>query len=266
MATPDDRKFRSCQIGYMGAAQWNDLSRGATTGSTGRTGGANAIGLKPLMSGVRTEDEACSQSSTAIGWRRAKAAAAEAKTERHEPGRACGTKRALSPSDIEPEAERCNSRLNKFRNSVPRGALPRRQGMATLAGALRPDANSGCPPGTRRPSSPKPAARDFAHLLRRRSGLKTRLPHQHRTVKRHQPARARAPRTTSATSRSSSRTTARASWFNWFTLYYRYKTVDSYFGTSYYTLDTSSNQPLIKKKKVVLKNDYIHHVVDVYHV
>ena len=31
MATPDDlEEFRSCQIGYMGgAAQWNDLSRGA---------------------------------------------------------------------------------------------------------------------------------------------------------------------------------------------------------------------------------------------
>jgi benzoate/toluate 1,2-dioxygenase beta subunit len=54
--------------------------------------------------------------------------------------------------------------------------------------------------------------------------------------------------------------------FNWFTLYYRYETADTYFGTSFYTLDTSSPQPLIKKKKVVLKSDYIHHVVDIYHV
>ena len=54
--------------------------------------------------------------------------------------------------------------------------------------------------------------------------------------------------------------------FNWFTLYYRYETLDTYFGTSFYTLDTSGEQPLIKKKKVILKNDYIHHVVDVYHV
>jgi benzoate/toluate 1,2-dioxygenase beta subunit len=54
--------------------------------------------------------------------------------------------------------------------------------------------------------------------------------------------------------------------FNWFTLYYRYQTVDTYFGTSFYTLDLSSGRPLIKKKKVVLKNDYIHHVVDIYHV
>ena len=55
-------------------------------------------------------------------------------------------------------------------------------------------------------------------------------------------------------------------WFNWFTLYYRYQSVDTYFGTSFYTLDTSGAQPLIKKKRVVLKNDYIHHVVDIYHV
>jgi benzoate/toluate 1,2-dioxygenase beta subunit len=54
--------------------------------------------------------------------------------------------------------------------------------------------------------------------------------------------------------------------FNWFTLYFRYQTVDTYFGTSFYTLDTSGEQPLITYKKVILKNDYIHHVVDVYHV
>jgi benzoate/toluate 1,2-dioxygenase beta subunit len=54
--------------------------------------------------------------------------------------------------------------------------------------------------------------------------------------------------------------------FNWFTLYYRYQSVDTYYGTSFYTLDTSGPQPVITKKKVVLKNDYIHHVVDIYHV
>ncbi|WP_324643395.1 benzoate 1,2-dioxygenase small subunit [Pseudarthrobacter sp. LT1] len=52
--------------------------------------------------------------------------------------------------------------------------------------------------------------------------------------------------------------------FNWFTLYFRYNTTDTYFGTSYYTVDLSGPQPVILKKKVVLKNDYIHHVVDVY--
>lgn len=54
--------------------------------------------------------------------------------------------------------------------------------------------------------------------------------------------------------------------FNWATFSYRYKTTDTYFGTSFYTLDTSSGAPLIARKKVVLKNDYIHHVVDIYHI
>ena len=54
--------------------------------------------------------------------------------------------------------------------------------------------------------------------------------------------------------------------FNWHTLSHRYKETISFFGTSYYTLDTSGEQPLITYKKVVLKNDYIRQVIDIYHV
>ena len=54
--------------------------------------------------------------------------------------------------------------------------------------------------------------------------------------------------------------------FNWHTLSYRYKTCDSYFGTSFYTLDMRAPQPLIKAKKVVLKNDYVRQVIDIYHI
>lgn len=59
MATPDDlEEFRACQIGYMGSgAQWNDLSRGAKHWIDGPDEGAAAIGLKPLLSGAKTEDE-----------------------------------------------------------------------------------------------------------------------------------------------------------------------------------------------------------------
>ena len=59
MATPDDlEEFRSCQIGYMaGNAMWNDLSRGATHWIDGPDAGADAIGLEPLLSGAKTEDE-----------------------------------------------------------------------------------------------------------------------------------------------------------------------------------------------------------------
>ena len=52
--------------------------------------------------------------------------------------------------------------------------------------------------------------------------------------------------------------------FNWHTMYFRYNTVDPYYGTSFYTIDFSGNAPLIRRKTVVLKNDYIHHVVDIY--
>ena len=54
--------------------------------------------------------------------------------------------------------------------------------------------------------------------------------------------------------------------FNWVTFSFRYKSVDTYFGTSFYTLDTAGHTPVITWKKVVLKNDYIHHVVDIYHI
>ena len=54
--------------------------------------------------------------------------------------------------------------------------------------------------------------------------------------------------------------------FNWHTLSFRYKTTDSYFGTSFYTLDMRGPQALIKAKKVVLKNDYVRQVIDIYHI
>lgn len=54
--------------------------------------------------------------------------------------------------------------------------------------------------------------------------------------------------------------------FNWVTHSFRYDIVDMYFGSARYLLDTSGKKPLIKKKHVVLKNDYIHHMLDVYHV
>ena len=54
--------------------------------------------------------------------------------------------------------------------------------------------------------------------------------------------------------------------FNWVTHSFRYNVVDVYFGSSEYTLDTSGEKPLIKRKYIILKNDYIHHVLDIYHI
>jgi len=59
MATPDDlEEFRACQMAMMGrAARWNDLCRGASHWVEGADAAAEAIGLKPVMSGMKTEDE-----------------------------------------------------------------------------------------------------------------------------------------------------------------------------------------------------------------
>ena len=54
--------------------------------------------------------------------------------------------------------------------------------------------------------------------------------------------------------------------FNWVTYSFRYKTVATYFGMSRYVIDFSSEKPVIKKKYIVLKNDYINQVIDIYHV
>ena len=54
--------------------------------------------------------------------------------------------------------------------------------------------------------------------------------------------------------------------FNWATHSFRYDIVNLYFGSSQYTIDTSGEKPLIKRKYVVLKNDYIHHLLDIYHI
>ncbi|MDY7114777.1 benzoate 1,2-dioxygenase small subunit [Halomonas sp. SSL-5] len=54
--------------------------------------------------------------------------------------------------------------------------------------------------------------------------------------------------------------------FNWHTLVHRYKKTLEFFGSSFYTLDVSGEQPLIKRKVVQLNNDYIHQVIDIYHI
>ena len=54
--------------------------------------------------------------------------------------------------------------------------------------------------------------------------------------------------------------------FNWHTMSFRYKAVDHFYGTSFYSLDTRGENLLIKAKKVILKNDYVRQVIDVYHI
>ena len=59
MGTSDDlEEFRACQSGYAGSVPgWNDLSRGAPLWIHGPDENAKAMGLNPLISGERSEDE-----------------------------------------------------------------------------------------------------------------------------------------------------------------------------------------------------------------
>jgi benzoate/toluate 1,2-dioxygenase alpha subunit len=59
MATPDDlEEFRACQIGFMGrAARWNDISRGAKHWVQGGDSTAEELGLRPVLSSPRGDDE-----------------------------------------------------------------------------------------------------------------------------------------------------------------------------------------------------------------
>ncbi|EME37376.1 Benzoate 1,2-dioxygenase beta subunit [Kocuria palustris PEL] len=51
---------------------------------------------------------------------------------------------------------------------------------------------------------------------------------------------------------------------NWLTGYFRYNNDMYYWGCAEVDIDLSGDEPQITKKKVVLKNDYIHQVIDVY--
>lgn len=59
MGTPDDlEEFRSCQIAYKSSAlKYNDMSRGATHWIYGQDGQAEKMGIKPIISGIKSEDE-----------------------------------------------------------------------------------------------------------------------------------------------------------------------------------------------------------------
>lgn len=54
--------------------------------------------------------------------------------------------------------------------------------------------------------------------------------------------------------------------YNFHTLSHRYKATDHYFGTTFVTLRKTGRDYLIARKKIVLKNDYIRQVIDIYHL
>lgn len=54
--------------------------------------------------------------------------------------------------------------------------------------------------------------------------------------------------------------------YNFSTLSFRYRQTDQYFGTIFATVRKQDGELKISRKKIVLKNDYIRQVIDIYHV
>jgi benzoate/toluate 1,2-dioxygenase beta subunit len=256
MATPDDlEEFRASQNGYLAApsAPWNDMSRGATHWIEGPDDDARAIGINPLRSGVKVEDEGLYPIQHRY-WQTAmqQAVVAESKSAvTVTPGRKTHADFQEVEQFLYREARMLDDR--DFEGWLEYYA---------------PDAEFWMPAWDDDDTLSTDPQREISLIwYGNRGGLEDRV------------FRIRTERS-SATSIPEPRTGHNITnveilgqtdgqcevRFNWFTLYYRYEAIDTYFGTSFYTLDTSGDRPLIKKKKVILKSDYIHHVVDIYHV
>lgn len=54
--------------------------------------------------------------------------------------------------------------------------------------------------------------------------------------------------------------------YNFHTLSFRYLKADHFFGTIYVTIKKDGDELKISNKKIVLKNDYIRQVIDIYHI
>lgn len=54
--------------------------------------------------------------------------------------------------------------------------------------------------------------------------------------------------------------------YNWCTLSHRYQKTDNYFGHNTLVLHKGENGWQIRRKTVQLNNDYISHVIDIYHI
>ena len=257
MATPDDlEEFRSCQLTFRAtAAPWNDMSRGAEHWLTGPgRGGEGARHGRRVSAGCATRTRACSPSSTATGCETMQPKAATPRTQTHDHDRRRAPRQLITQNDDRAVP-------------LPRGPLPRRPRVREVAGVLRRRRRLWMPSWADDDRLTEDPQRDISLIYyANKGGLEDRV------------FRIRTDRS-SATSLPEPRTSHNISnvevierrgdlvdvRFNWHTMYFRYKTVDPYYGTSFYTIDFSGHAPLIRRKTVVLKNDYIHHVVDIYH-
>ena len=248
MATPDDlEEFRSCQKTYLAtAAPWNDMSRGAKHWIEGADEDAKTLGLNPVSSGVKTEDEGLFVVQHGY-WQKAmqKGLEIEAAEEAEQPGR--GQARvAADPSRTSlttfPEGDPMAISLSEVEQFLYREAryLDDREFDKWLE-CYAPDCEFWMPAWDDDDTLVTDPQREISLIYyNNRGGLEDRV------------FRIKTDRS-SATSLPEPRTSHNISnveivgqdgdlvevRFNWLTLYYRYQNIDTYFGTSFYTLDVS---------------------------
>ena len=260
MATPDDlEEFRSCQLTFRApgrAVERHEPRRPALADRSRQV--AESLGMHGVISaGSRTRTRASTPSSTATGWRRcATALAARKATDPHDapPKRQAGSNQLITQNMIEQflyrEARYLDDRefekwLECYADDVVYW-MPSWDDNDMLVEDPQRDisliyyANKG-------------GLEDRVFRIRTERSSATSLP---------EPRTSHNITNVEVIERRGDLVDVR---FNWHTMYFRYKTIDPYYGTSFYTIDFSGEQPLIRRKTVVLKNDYIHHVVDVYH-
>ena len=250
---PDDlEEFRASQNGFLAApaAPWNDMSRGATHGSRARTRTRGRSGSTRSEAASRWRTRACTRSSTATGDGDA--------AGRHRRLQSAVKKTPGVKTDGDPGVEQFLYREARM--------LDDRDFEGWLE-CYAPDAEFWMLAWDDDDTLSIDPQREISLIwYGNRGGLEDGFSGSGPNDRARRAFRSRGWATTSPMSRSSPRRAAPANPLQLVHPLLPLRRTDTYFGTSFYTLDTSGQQPLIKKKKVILKNDYIHHVVDIYHV
>ena len=248
MGTADDlEEFRACRAGYAGiTAMWNDLSRGAPLWIDGPDENARKMGLNPRISGERSEDEGlfvCQHEH----WSARDARCAEE-----------GTRGGGSMS--------FNYRIICAALYREARLLDDRQWDAWLT-CYTDDVTYWMPAwdDDDRPTDDHQSQISLMYYPDR-GGLEDRV---FRIKTERSGASTPEPRTSHNVTNVevlAERDDEVDVRYNFHTLNHRYRVTDHFFGTMFVTLRQVGDELLISYKKIVLKNDYIRQVLDVYHV
>ena len=256
MGTPDDlEEFRSCQSAYEGHGElWNDLSRGALRWIDGADDNARAMGMTPLLSSERSEDEGLFVRQHEY-WARVMLAG----LARDDAGR-----RRMTPARHIPDpfsyVEVCGFLYREAR------LLDDKEWDAWLE-CYATDVEYWMPAWDDNGELTRDPRREISLIYyRSRQGLEDRV-FRIRTARsaasQPEPRTCHTVNNVELLDRRGDQLNLR---YNWHTLSHRMQQTAQYFGTTFLTLRLNEGGPQILMKKVILKDDYIHQVIDIYHI